>query len=60
MYICICNAITEEMLKKDPSLKEKIGTNCGICISPNNTSKSLRKKKSKTVATAGYRLWKIN
>lgn len=31
MYVCICNQITEDMIKNDPSLIKKIGTNCGKC-----------------------------
>ena len=32
MYICICNAITDSMLKQDPTLIDVCGTNCGKCI----------------------------
>jgi len=32
MYICICNGITESMLKDNPELVNKIGTNCGKCL----------------------------
>lgn len=32
MYLCICNAITESDLIKDPSLSAVIGTQCGMCI----------------------------
>jgi len=32
MYVCVCNAITESMLKSNPSLKDKIGTCCGTCV----------------------------
>ena len=32
MYICVCNAITETMLKENPELQKKIGTNCGKCL----------------------------
>ena len=32
MYICICNAVTDTMLKEDPRYITKCGTNCGKCI----------------------------
>ena len=32
MYICICNQITDTMLKADPRHILKCGTNCGKCI----------------------------
>jgi len=32
MYVCICNAITSKMIKDDPSIILKVGTNCGKCI----------------------------
>ena len=32
MYICICNAITDKMLKEDARYITKCGTNCGKCI----------------------------
>ena len=32
MYICVCNAITETMLKENPELHKKIGSNCGKCL----------------------------
>ena len=32
MYICICNAITEKMLDKEPFLINKVGTKCGKCL----------------------------
>jgi len=38
MYLCICNAITETMVRENPSLKEKIGTKCGICKNASNKS----------------------
>jgi len=31
MWVCLCNAISDKMLKEDPSLIEKVGTNCGKC-----------------------------
>jgi len=36
MYVCICNAITVEDLKKDPALKKLLGTKCGRCMSFNH------------------------
>ena len=32
MYVCICNAITENDVKKNPELKTLVGTICGKCI----------------------------
>ena len=32
MYICICNAITDGMLKDNPELVKQIGTDCGKCL----------------------------
>ena len=32
MYICICNAITDKMLKEDARYITKCGTQCGKCI----------------------------
>ena len=32
MYICICNQITDSMLKEDARYITKCGTNCGKCI----------------------------
>ena len=32
MYICLCNAITESDLEKDPFLINVIGNQCGTCI----------------------------
>ena len=32
MYICICNAITEKDIEKDPRLKEHVGSICGKCL----------------------------
>ncbi len=32
MYICVCNAITTTMLKENPELIKKIGSNCGKCL----------------------------
>jgi hypothetical protein len=36
MYICICNAITEKMLKEDPTLIDKVGSKCGTCLLKNS------------------------
>lgn len=33
MYVCICNAITEKDLKRNPELKKLLGTKCGKCMS---------------------------
>lgn len=32
MYICICNAITQKMLKENAFLYHKIGSVCGKCL----------------------------
>ena len=32
MYICLCYAITESDLEKDPFLINVIGNQCGTCI----------------------------
>ena len=32
MYICICNQITDSMLKEDARYITKCGTQCGKCI----------------------------
>jgi bacterioferritin-associated ferredoxin len=32
MYVCICNAITESDIEKDPKLKERVGSICGKCL----------------------------
>jgi bacterioferritin-associated ferredoxin len=32
MYVCICNAITEKDIEKDPKLKERVGSVCGRCL----------------------------
>ena len=32
MYVCICNAITDKMLKEDARYITKCGTECGKCI----------------------------
>ena len=31
MWVCICNGISDTMLKNDPTLIEKVGTSCGKC-----------------------------
>jgi bacterioferritin-associated ferredoxin len=32
MYVCICNAITQDDIKNDPSLIKVLGTKCGSCM----------------------------
>ena len=32
MYICICNAITENDVKENPELNNLVGTVCGKCL----------------------------
>lgn len=32
MVVCICNAITESMIKKDPTLIKQVGKCCGKCL----------------------------
>jgi len=32
MYICICNAITENDVKENPELNNLVGTICGKCL----------------------------
>ena len=32
MYVCICNAITESDIEKDPRLEERVGSICGKCL----------------------------
>ena len=32
MYVCICNAITEKDIEKDPKLKERVWSVCGRCL----------------------------
>ena len=32
MYICICNAITENDIKENPELKYLVGIVCGKCL----------------------------
>ena len=32
MYVCICNAITEKDIEKNPELNTLIGTVCGKCL----------------------------
>jgi len=32
MYLCVCNAITEKMLKENSFLLQVIGTKCGKCL----------------------------
>lgn len=34
MYICICNAISEKMLRENPSLANVVGSKCGKCLVP--------------------------
>ena len=35
MYVCICNAITERDLEREPELKKLLGNNCGECMIDN-------------------------
>ena len=32
MYVCICNQITDSMLKDKPELIKVCGTKCGKCL----------------------------
>ena len=32
MYVCVCNAITSDDIKRDPALITSCGTKCGRCI----------------------------
>ena len=32
MYVCVCNAITEKDIERDPRLKELVGSICGMCL----------------------------
>ena len=32
MYICICNAITENDIIENPKLNDLVGTVCGMCL----------------------------
>lgn len=40
MFICICNNITEEDLRRDPGLISKIGIVCGQCVSDGDVTVS--------------------
>jgi len=31
MYICVCKAITDSMLKQNPELRSECSTQCGKC-----------------------------
>ena len=33
MYICVCKAITDSMLKQNPKLRTECSTQCGKCRS---------------------------
>jgi hypothetical protein len=32
MYVCVCNAISSDDIKRDPALITSCGTKCGRCI----------------------------
>lgn len=34
MYVCICNAISEKMIRENPSLANVVGSKCGKCLVP--------------------------
>ena len=44
MIVCICNSIRESDLKKDPTLINKVGTQCGKCIQDTNKANYINNK----------------
>ena len=44
MYVCICNAITERMLKDNPELVSVVGNSCGKCKENKSITKVASKK----------------
>jgi len=50
MYICICNAITENDIIESPHLRSKVGTVCGQCLDNEDHTEKIKRTEENSLS----------